>query len=282
MAFNKEFLKRFIDKRNDLDWFTKYYRTTPGSFDYEIISKCIQKYLPPEDSLILDISLDPGIFSEKIAHAKRRLIIADISEEQIKATRKKFETLGIISQIDQFAIVDEVYDLSHFQSNSFDMTMSLFSTLSYTCEKRNRFFNEIVRVTKIGAPILFTVKNKISFLRSLIREDKFEKLLSPAKSGIWELFDTHYKQFEEFPEEPAFYAFTSKELSGFLEKYDCEILEMFAVNSLNLKDSKVMSKLRENEEAWNNLLEIEKRISSDTGVIDSGEEILIVVRKKVI
>lgn len=282
MAFNKEFLKRFIDKRNDLDWFTKYYRTTPGSFDYEIISKCIQKYLPPEDSLILDISLDPGIFSEKIAHAKRRLIIADISEEQIKATREKFETLGIISQIDQFAIVDEVYDLSHFQSNSFDMTMSLFSTLSYTCEKRNRFFNEIVRVTKIGAPILFTVKNKISFLRSLIREDKFEKLLSPAKSGIWELFDTHYKQFEEFPEEPAFYAFTSKELSGFLEKYDCEILEMFAVNSLNLKDSKVMSKLRENEEAWINLLEIEKRLSSDTGLIDSGEEILIVVRKKVI
>lgn len=282
MAFNKEFLKRFIDKRNDLDWFTKYYRTTPGSFDYEIISKCIQKYLPPEDSLILDISLDPGIFSEKIAHAKRRLIIADISEEQIKATRKKFETLGIISQIDQFAIVDEVYDLSHFQSNSFDMTMSLFSTLSYTCEKRNRFFNEIVRVTKIGAPILFTVKNKISILRSLIREDKFEKLLSPAKSGIWELFDTHYKQFEEFPEEPAFYAFTSKELSGFLEKYDCEILEMFAVNSLNLKDSKVMSKLRENEEAWINLLEIEKRLSSDTGLIDSGEEILIVVRKKVI
>lgn len=282
MAFNKEFLKRFIDKRNDLDWFTKYYRTTPGSFDYEIISKCIQKYLPPEDSLILDISLDPGIFSEKIAHAKRRLIIADISEEQIKATRKKFETLGVISQIDQFAIVDEVYDLSHFQSNSFDMTISLFSTLSYTCEKRNRFFNEIVRVTKIGAPILFTVKNKIAFLRSLIREDKFEKLLSPTKSGIWELFDTHYKQFEEFPEEPAFYAFTSKELSGFLEKYDCEILEMFAVNSLNLKDSKVMSKLRENEEAWNNLLEIEKRISSDMGVIDSGEEILIVVRKKVI
>ena len=57
---------------------------------------------------------------------------------------------------------------------------------------------------------------------------------------------------------------------------------MFAVNSLNLKDSKVMSKLRENEEAWINLLEIEKRLSSDTGLIDSGEEILIVVRKKVI
>ncbi|MCK5183750.1 MAG: hypothetical protein KAQ95_05550, partial [Candidatus Heimdallarchaeota archaeon] len=91
-----------------------------------------------------------------------------------------------------------------------------------------------------------------------------------------------YKQFEEFPDEPAYYAFTSKELSGFLEKYDCEILEMFAVNSLNLKDTKKMSKLRENEDAWNNLLEIEKRISSDTGLIDSGEEILIVVRKKVI
>jgi len=281
MAFNKEFLKHFIDKRNDLDWFTNYYRTT-GSINYEIISKCIQKYMPPEDSLILDISLDPGIFSEKIAHAKRRLVIADISEEQIKATREKFETLGVISQIDQFAIVDEVYDLSHFQSNSFDMTMSLFSTLSYTCEKRNKFFNEIVRVTKIGAPILFTVKNKIAFLRSLVREDKIEKLVSSTKSGIWELFDTHYKQFEEFPDEPAFYAFTSDELSGFLEKYECEILEMFAVNSLNLKDAELLSKLRENEDAWNNLLEIEKRISSDTGLIDSGEEILVVVRKKVI
>lgn len=282
MAFNKEFLKHFIDKRNDLDWFTNYYRNTPGSFNYDIISNCIQKYMPPEDSLILDISLDPGIFSEIIAQANRRLVIADISEEQIKTTREKFETLGVISQIDQFAIVDEVYDLSHFQNDSFDMTMSLFSTLSYTCEKRNKFFNEIVRVTKIGAPILFTVKNKIAYLRSLIREKKTKKLVSTTKSGIWEMLDTHYKQFEEFPDEPAYYAFTSKELSGFLEKYDCEILEMFAVNSLILKDSKVMTKLRENEEAWNNLLEIEKRISSDAGLIDSGEEILVVVRKKVI
>jgi len=282
MAFNKEFLKHFIDKRNDLDWFTNYYRSTPGSFNYEIISNCIQKYLPPEDSLILDISLDPGIFSEKIAHAKRRLVIADISEEQIKTTREKFEKLGLNSQIDQFAIVDDVDNLSHFQNNSFDMTMSLFSTLSYTCEKRSKFFSEIVRVTKFGAPILFTVKNKIAFLRSLIREKKFEKLVSTTKSGIWEMLDTHYKQFEEFPGEPAYYVFTSKELSEFLEKFDCEILEMFSVNSLNLKDSKIMSKLRENEVAWNNLLEIEKRISSDTGLIDSGEEILVVVRKKVI
>ncbi|MHA1121472.1 MAG: class I SAM-dependent methyltransferase [Candidatus Heimdallarchaeota archaeon] len=282
MAFNKEFLKHFIDKRNDLDWFTNYYRSTPGSFNYEIISNCIQKYLPPEDSLILDISLDPGIFSEKIARAKRRLVIADISEEQIKTTREKFEKLGLNSQIDQFAIVDDVDNLSHFQNNSFDMAMSLFSTLSYTCEKRSKFFSEIVRVTKFGAPILFTVKNKIAFLRSLIREKKFEKLVSTTKSGIWEMLDTHYKQFEEFPGEPAYYAFTSKELSGFLEKFDCEILEMFSINSLNLKDSKIMSKLRENEVAWNNLLEIEKRISSDTGLIDSGEEILVVVRKKVI
>jgi len=226
--------------------------------------------------------VDPGIFSEKIAHAKRRLVIADISEEQIKTTREKFEKLGLNSQIDQFAIVDDVDNLSHFQNNSFDMTMSLFSTLSYTCEKRSKFFSEIVRVTKFGAPILFTVKNKIAFLRSLIREKKFEKLVSTTKSGIWEMLDTHYKQFEEFPGEPAYYVFTSKELSEFLEKFDCEILEMFSVNSLNLKDSKIMSKLRENEVAWNNLLEIEKRISSDTGLIDSGEEILVVVRKKVI
>lgn len=282
MAFNKEFLKHFIDKRNDLDWFTDYYKSTPGSFNYEIISKCIQKYLPPEDSLILDISLDPGIFSEIIAQANRRLVIADISEEQIKTTREKFENLGLNSQIDQFAIIDDVYDLSHFQSNSFDMAMSLFSTLSYTCDKRNKFFNEIVRVTKIGAPILFTVKNKIAYLRSLVSENKTKKLVSTTKSGIWEMLDTHYKQFEEFPDEPAYYAFTSNELSGFLEKYECEILEMFAVNSLNLKDSKKMLKLRENEDAWNNLLEIEKRISSDSGLIDSGEEILVVVRKKVI
>ena len=106
MSFNKDFLKKFIDKRNDQDWFTNYYMSAPGSINYEVISKCIRKYLPPEDSLILDISLDPGIFSEKVAQANRRLVIADISEEQIKTTRVKFEALGSIAQIDQFSIVD--------------------------------------------------------------------------------------------------------------------------------------------------------------------------------
>ena len=113
-------------------------------------------------------------------------------------------------------------------------------------------------------------------------EDKIEKLVSSTESGIWEMLDTHYKQFEEFPDEPAFYAFTSNELNDFLEKYDCEILEMSAVNSLNLKESELIAKIRENEDAWSSVLEIENRISSDPGLIDSGEEILVVVRKKVI
>ena len=282
MAFNKEFLKQFIDMRNDNDWFTNFYKSAPGSINYELIMNCIQRYLPPVDSLILDMSLDPGIFSEKVAQAKRRLVIADISEEQIKSTREKYESLGLISQIDQFAIVDEVYDLSHFQSNTFDMTMSLFCTLSYTCEKRNRFFNELVRVTKIGAPIILTVKNKIAFLRSIIEEDDIEKLITSNESGIWEMLDTHYKQYEEFPNEPAFYAFTSEQLKIFLEKYDCEILEMSAVNSLNLREPELIAKIRENEDAWMNLLKIENKISSDSGLIDSGEETLVVVRKNVI
>ncbi len=282
MAFNKELLKHFIDKRNDQNWFTNYYKSAPGSINYEIIMRCIQKYLPPEDCLILDMSLDPGIFSEKIAQANRRLVIADISEEQIITTREKYESLGLITQIDQFAIVDEVFDLSHFQSDTFDMTMSLFCTLSYTCEKRNRFFNELVRVTKIGAPIIITVKNKIAYLRSILQNEDIEKLVTSTESGIWEMLDTNYKQHEEFPNEPAFYTFTSDELKQFIEKSNCEILEILAVNSLNLQKPELISKIRDNEDAWVNLLEIENKISSNVGLIDSGEEILVVIRKNVI
>ncbi len=282
MAFNKDLLKKFLERRIDEGWHNNFGNSSAGILYNEIIMSYILSFLPPEDSLTLDVGIDSGIFSEKIARLNRRVIIGSISEEQMKFTREHFEKLNLTAQIDQYALIDEITKLDQFDHNTFDLTICIHGTLSFACEYRNRLFSEIIRVTKVGAPIIFTVKNKTHFLKSLYQKNNIDNLVNATEAGIWEFLDTNYKQFEEYPNEPAYYAFTSMELDEFVSKHNCELLEMRALNSISQANSKFLLEIQENEEAWSNLLQIEKRISNEPGVIDAGNEILFIIRKRLV
>ncbi len=282
MAFNKDLLKKFLERRIDEGWHNNFGNSPAGILYNEIIMSYILSFLPPEDSLTLDVGIDSGIFSEKIARLNRRVIIGSISEEQMKFTRERFEKLNLTAQIDQYALIDEITKLDQFDHNTFDLTICIHGTLSFACEYRNRLFSEIIRVTKVGAPIIFTVKNKTHFLKSLYQKNNIDNLVNATEAGIWEFLDTNYKQFEEYPNEPAYYAFTSMELDEFVSKHNCELLEMRALNSISQANSKFLLEIQENEEAWSNLLQIEKRISNEPGVIDAGNEILFIIRKRLV
>ena len=279
MAYNKELLNEFIEKRSDNNYYSNFIKSLNGSYQFELIWNYINKYLPPEESMILDIGIDPAIFSEKIAQGNRSITIGDISDEQLKITREKFEKLSLSNKIDQFALIDDITQLNHFENNTFDLIISLFGTLSFTCEKRHKFLNELIRILKNGAPIIFTVKNKINYLHNLLHNNPIQFLQNPERSGIWEILESNIKQHEDFPDEPAYYCFNSNELVDFVMKNRCDVLEVTAINCLETLPNKGLVKIKENKTTWKNLLEIEEKISKDKGLLESGAEILLVARK---
>ena len=59
----------------------------------------------------------------------------------------------------------------------------------------------------------------------------------------------------------------------------CEILEILSLNPISNNQIAPLNNLIENEEAWNTLLKIENVFAKHTGLLDAGEEILVVARK---
>ncbi len=282
LAYNKDILKNFLKKKGAKGWISHAGESAYKLLQFELIMKVIHQYLPPEDSLILDVGFDPGNFSLKIAQNNRRLIIGDISEDQLQLTREKFDKYGISDKIDQFALLEDLGNLELFDDDTFDLVICLSGTLSYSCERRHKLMKELTRVAKVGSPIILSVKTKAQYFREIIKKGRFDLLEDATKAGLWELIDTNYKQYEEFPEEPLYYGFSSKELIELAIKSRCEILEIMALNPITNNQIDPINYIMEKEEAWNTLLRIETVFAKHTGLLDAGEEILIVVRKEVI
>jgi hypothetical protein len=160
------------------------------------------------------------------------------------------------------------------------MIICTFETLSYTSDLRFKFMKELMRILQKGAPIIFTVRNKLGYLRNIFASNQMDMLLDPLKSGIWELLESGYKQHDE--DEPAFYSFTSQELSKFVTSNYGEILELRAVNIFLDKNIPKLLEIRNSDVAWKNILEIEQKLATRDDMQNTGEVILVVARKSVI
>lgn len=282
MAYNKDLLKEYLTKKAAEGWAAFEKSGAYGSFKFDLIMSYINQFLPPEEGLILDLGIDPGNYAIKIAQTNRRLTIADISESQLEITRNKFDKYQLSSQIEQFAILDELIDLSIFEEDSFDMVLCLSGTLSYACEERSKLLQEIVRITKMGAPIILSVKGKAHYFKRIIRELEIDKLEEPNKAGLWQMLDTGYKQHEDYPQEPAYYGFTGQEITELMKKNNIEILEIAGIGSIICNMYMQLEKIRENDEIWEEVFKIEKELQTMPGLWDAGEEILVVGRKRLI
>ncbi|NHJ48848.1 MAG: class I SAM-dependent methyltransferase [Asgard group archaeon] len=277
-----DLLKSFIKKRVDDEWYSKFSNTAIGSLYIDHLMQCIENYLPPEEGHILDIGIDPGIFTEYLIKKNRQVTICDLSEEQIRVIRERFENLKLSDNIDQYVLLDALDELVQFEDETFNLVICFFETMSYASDLRYKFMKELMRILKRGAPIIFTVKSKLSYLKQLIQNNDIEKLVDPLKSGIWELLESKYKQPDEELVDPAYYAFESNELIDFVTNNEGEVLEICAVNILLQKNNPLILDIKNSEEAWKTILEIERRISSTRGLVDSGDAILIVGRKSVL
>ncbi|NHJ04996.1 MAG: class I SAM-dependent methyltransferase [Candidatus Heimdallarchaeota archaeon] len=280
MTFKKDLLKKYLEKKGNIDWIAENNQGAYRAYQFQFLMKIINNYLPPEDSLTLDIGLEPGNFSIKIAQKNRRVIIGDISEDQLQITREKFEKYGLSKQVDHFALLENLGNLNQFNDDTFDLVLCLSGTISFACENRHKLIEEIVRVTKPGAPFIVTVLTKAHFFKEIVKDEKIELFAEAIKSGLWEFIESHIKQIDIDNNEPAYYTFAAKELMALFLDQKCEILEILALAPIVENQVTPLLKFRENTEAWENLLSIDYKLATTEGLLESGEQIILIGRKR--
>jgi ubiquinone/menaquinone biosynthesis C-methylase UbiE len=281
--YDPEYVKSFYNAYGNYEW--SRLETTPfGRLQAIIYEDFIQRYVKPGDR-VLDAGCGPGRFTITLARSGDSITALDISDGQLEIAREKIAGAGLIDRIERF-IEGDICDLSLLGDGQYDMVVCLGGALSYVCEKRNQATRELVRVTRPGGIILVSVMSRLGTTQGAVRLPHMPTLESPDESwpghpGLWEVVDKG--NFPGFPSRAnlmhaPMHLFTAQELKSLFKK--CRILETAGSNVTIPEAPHSGEQIAASPKAWSTLVELEKKINHDPGLVNCGSHIIMAAQKK--
>jgi ubiquinone/menaquinone biosynthesis C-methylase UbiE len=281
--YNSEYTRKFYNAFGDLEW-QRLEATPNGRLQAIIHEDFLQRYLKTGDR-VLDAGSGPGRFSITAARAGAKVTVLDISDKQLELARENITTARQLDHIEQF-ILGDICDLSAFQNGQFDVVICYGGALTYVCEKRQQAVAELIRVAKPGGVILVSVMSRFGTMQGIIRMSQLTILENPTGNqqgqlGLWQVQETG--DLPGFPSprvgmmHAAMHLYTSGELELLFKR--CEILEAAGSNVTIPEVPGSGEEIAANTKAWATLVELEKRINHEPGLVDVGSHIILAVRK---
>ncbi|OGO30120.1 MAG: hypothetical protein A2Z29_07390 [Chloroflexi bacterium RBG_16_56_11] len=276
--YNAEYTRTFYNAYGEFEW-TRL-ESPYGRLQAIIHEDCIKRYIKPGDR-VLDAGSGPGRFSITVVRLGANVTVLDISDGQLKLAKEKIAATGLIEKIDRFIEAD-ICDLSAFPGGYFDMVICFGGALSYVCEKRQKVAYELMRVTRPGGTILVSVMSRFGGILYLARQPGLAALEESRGSDqgsavIWSALDTG--DLPGFPSRRTntMHLFTAEELPTLFK--DCQTLEIAGSNVTIPEILPKVEVIASNPSAWSTLVELERRLNHDPGLVNSGSHIILTVKK---
>jgi ubiquinone/menaquinone biosynthesis C-methylase UbiE len=281
--YNAEYTRSFYNAYGALEW--DRLETRPyGRLQAIIHEDFIGRYIKPDDK-VLDAGAGPGRFSIVAGRAGAKVTVLDISDKQLEIARQKITEAGLIKQIDKFIRAD-ICDLSLFPGGTFDMVICFGGALSYVCEQRQQAVNELIRVARPGGVILVSVMSRLATVIGEAQRADLHNLTAPdgagpERPGIWPVLETgnlFFKSVKIDRMHPAMHLYTAAELKALF--HTCSVKEIAASNAVLREASPVDDTLAANPAAWATVVEMEKRLNHEPGLVDTGSHIILAAVKE--
>jgi ubiquinone/menaquinone biosynthesis C-methylase UbiE len=283
--YDPAYTKRFYDAYDEAEW-SRLEKTAYGRLQAIIHTDFLKRYIKPGDR-VLDAGCGPGRFSIIMARLGAKVTVLDISSQQLTLARQKLSEAGAINSIEEF-IEGDITDLSRFSDGQFDAVVCFGGALSYVCEKRYQSANELTRITRTEGIVLVSVMSRFGALNGRGAPGfSSEKggppggiLALPAldilKTGDLPGFEYFsYSRNAKMNHAPM-HLFTAQEIGDLFDV--CNMLQVAGSNVTLSEISKKTDEL-DNEPVWSNLVELEKRMCTDPGLVNSGTHIILAACK---
>jgi SAM-dependent methyltransferase len=280
--YDPEYTKEFYNAYGDFEW-SRLEATPFGRLQAIIHEDFILRYLKSGNS-VLDAGCGPGRFSITVARAGGKVTALDISDKQLHIAKQKIAEAGLSDKVEKFIQAD-VCDLPMFKNGQFDMVICYGGALSYVCEKRQKAALELARVTKPKGIILVSVMSRLGAVQGVARLPFLPSLENPDKSergfpGLWEVVETG--KFPGFPSRAGLmhapmHLYTAEELKSLFK--GCKVQEIAGSNVTIPEAPHSGEQIAANPIAWKTLIELEKKINHDPGLVNCGSHIIMAVKK---
>lgn len=281
--YNPEYTREFYNEYAGVEW-SRLERNAHGRLKVIIHEDFIRRYVK-SGYHVLDAGSGPGRFSITLIKSGAKVTILDISDKQLELARQKIAEDNLNEGVEDF-LRGDISNLSAFPDNSFDMVICFGGALSYVCEKGQEAADELVRVTKSGGYILVSVMSLLGAVINVADVPQINMLTHPDElidniPPLWPVLESG--DLPAFPSgnrknlHAPMHLYTEKELRQLFEK--CEVLEIAGSNVTIKEYGSSADTIFEDPKAWETLIEMEKRLNHDPGLVNSGNHIILAARK---
>lgn len=233
----------------------------------------LKQYIRSDD-FVLEVGAGAGRFTQILVDLGAKVVVADISENQLRLNQKYAKELGFIEGIENWLQLD-ICQMEQLENNQFDAVVCYGGPLSYVFDKRNIAIQEILRVLKPKGRVLVSVMSLWGSIRKLLPRTLEVSLEDNAK--IIETGDLCPQNFQSATHHC--HLFKASELVDFLQKNQTEVLAISASNCLSADWGAKLLDIRQNNTKWHKLLKMELEASREQGCLDMGTHIIAVVEK---
>jgi SAM-dependent methyltransferase len=241
--------------------------------EFETTLYFLEKYLPKK-GLILDAGGGPGRYTIELAKRGYEVELLDMTPSNLEFAGRQIKRAKVqdkVTKIDEGSIVD----LSQFTDNAFDAVICLGGPLSHVLDsqKRDKATSELIRITKIDAPLFVSVMGRLSLL--VVEMILFQN----------EIEMSHFKQIRDKGDYKGDYGFTAchfflpEEFRAAFSNKGVNIVEMVGLEGISSHHDKKVNQLAKDKKRWKNWLETHYQTCTHPSAVGMSEHMLIVCRK---
>lgn len=270
--YDAKWVEQYYDECGEKEW-DRLTGDPEGEVKLYIHRHYMKKYINAGDR-VLEIGPGPGRFTQVLAELGAKVVLADISSEQLKLNRQKASELGFGHAVEEHIQLD-VCDMSVLADDAFDAVVCYGGPLSYVFERVNDALAEIKRVLKPTGKALLSVMSLWGAMhRSL------EGVLALPQKVNRRIVATGDVCPLTYPESKHnCHMFRAKELQGLLKRHDFMVLDMSASNCVSTVWDNRLGEVRKDAARWEHLLRLELEACSQPGCLDMGTHMLAIVQK---
>ncbi len=262
----------YFDELAEAEW-TRLEKNPEAEVNFAVHAHYLRRYLQP-GWRVLEVGAGAGRFTIEIARLGCSVVVTDVSSTQLELNLAKVDEAGLSGAVESRLLLD-VVNMETLEDDAFDAVVCYGGPLSYVMNRRDEGLRECVRVTKRGGPLLISV---MSLWGSVHKGLSF--VLSVPKASNDAIIASGDITSEAIPGHSHWcHAFRGTEFRAFLLEAGLSIDALSAATCLSTGWSDRLVGIRENEDRWNELLEMEIAACAEPGCVEAGPHIIGVALK---
>jgi SAM-dependent methyltransferase len=264
--YDPELIAGFFDAYTEQEW-ERFERTPTDRVNFEVHKRLLEENVRAGDR-VLEIGSGPGRFTLELARLGARVVVGDVSPQQIDAHRKR--TAEIEEAIEDRLVLD-VVDLSVFADGEFDTAVCYGGPMSYVLERADDALAELLRVTKPGGRVLVTFMMLLGAARTFFAS--FPELIEEHgwDEAVANVFETGVLT-AAVNRGHVMKLYRWREVEALLARHPCRLLTASAANFIVVGHDEDFAR----DERW---LELELAACREPGALDAGTHVVVAVER---